>query len=654
MTQSSYSYIESTFDVIVIGGGHAGIEAAMASAKLGCKTMLMTMNLDTVGQMSCNPAIGGPAKSQLVKEIDALGGVMGICADATYLQLKTLNASKGPAVQALRAQSDKTEYRNFARNLVESEPNLSLRQTSAMKIIIEQQNGKNMLTGIEDNMGILYPCKALVLANGTFLNGKLFIGEKVLSGGRSGEAAATGITADLIQLGIQTGRLKTGTPPRLDGRTIDYSNLEEHWGDSSAEAEQSYFSFLPNRPVRKQIPCHMTYTNEITHDIINANRHRSPMVQGLIEGTGPRYCPSIEDKVFRFVDKDRHHLFIEPEGLNTYEVYLQGFSSSMPIDVQMEMLKTLPGLENVVMIRPACAVEYDYFPAYQCEPSLMSKHLQGLFLAGQINGTSGYEEAAAQGLIAGINAARYAGNQSPFVLPRESSYIGTLIDDLVTKEIREPYRMLTSRSEYRLLLRQDNADVRLTPLGLNIGLVDEHRRQTFENKQHQSETLKQALKTTKVKPEEINTLLEQLGTPHTPEKTSLAELLRRPEVSLQALNPFLAELNNYDYAVRFTVECELKYAGYIQKQQDSITRMQSMAESVIPTDLDYLGIKQLSHEGREKLDKIKPGTLSQASRIPGLSAADLSIIQVILSQRKRSQNQKQPEDALRAVQTTIY
>ena len=641
MSSRTFSFVESTYDVIVIGGGHAGIEAAMATAKLGCKTMLMSMNLDTIGQMSCNPAIGGPAKSQLVKEIDALGGVMGICADATYIQLKTLNASKGPAVQALRAQSDKTEYRNFARTLVESQENLSLRQSSAMKIIIETRNGQRILSGVEDNLGILYPCKALVLANGTFLNGKLFIGEKVIAGGRSGEAAATGITADLLNLGIQTGRLKTGTPPRLDGRTIDFSILEEHWGDNTSADEQSYFSFLPNRPLRKQIPCHMTYTNEKTHAIIQANKHRSPMFSGLIEGTGPRYCPSIEDKVFRFEDKDRHHLFVEPEGLNTYEIYLQGFSSSMPIDVQMDMLKTLPGLGSVSMIRPACAVEYDYFPAYQCEASLMSKHLKGLFLAGQINGTSGYEEAAAQGLIAGINAARYVDNQEPIILPRESSYIGTLIDDLVTKEIREPYRMLTSRSEYRLLLRQDNADSRLTPLAIQLGLACSTRQQAFESRQQKITNLQKVLKQSKVKPDEMNTVLESLDTPDIVEKTSLAELLRRPEVTLNTLAPFIPNLHqDYEYSVRFTVECELKYAGYIQKQQDAIVRLQSMAQSKIPDDINYLTIKQLSNEGREKLDKIKPGTLSQASRIPGLSAADLSIIQVILSQRKKANNQK--------------
>lgn len=638
----SSQFIEKGFDVIVIGVGHAGIEAAMASARLGCKTLLMGMNLETVGQMSCNPAIGGPAKSQLVKEIDALGGVMGICADATYIQLKTLNSSKGPAVQALRAQSDKTQYRQFARELVESEPNITLRQAMAIKLHINKVT--EAITGVEDNLGILYPCKAVVLANGTFLNGKLFIGEKVVAGGRSGEAAATGITADLIEAGHTTGRLKTGTPPRLDGRTIDYSNLDIHPGDK----EPSFFSFLPNRPVLEQLPCHMTFTNAKTHEIIQQNIHRSPMFQGMIEGSGPRYCPSIEDKVVRFADKERHHLFVEPEGRTTYEVYLQGFSSSLPIDVQQNMLKTLPGLENVVMIRPACAVEYDYFPAFHCYPSLMSKHIEGVFLAGQINGTSGYEEAAAQGLMAGINAARFVGQKEPFVLPRESSYIGTLIDDLVTKEIFEPYRMLTSRSEYRLLLRQDNADSRLTELGKDIGLVDDLRWQTYQQKQQTIGQLEHYLNNTRPELPQTNMLLTVKQQATANEKLSLMQLLKRPEITFEDLRQnWPQELSNFDKAIWFYVETEAKYQGYIQKQSKTVERLNSSRSIKLPQDLDYETIIQLSKEAREKLNTLKPDTLGQAMRIPGVSPSDISIIQVLMAKRLQrtegSQAKSQPK-----------
>ncbi|MCA9799756.1 MAG: tRNA uridine-5-carboxymethylaminomethyl(34) synthesis enzyme MnmG [Cyanobacteria bacterium HKST-UBA04] len=618
--------LEQRSDVIVIGGGHAGIEAAMAAAKLGCRTLLMCMNLDTIGQMSCNPAIGGPAKSQLVKEIDALGGVMGLCADATYLQLKTLNLSKGPAVHALRAQSDKTAYRDFARTLVETEPNLKLRQTMAVKL----HTADGQIVSVEDNLGIEYPCGAVILANGTFLNGRLFIGEKTVAGGRAGEAAATGITADLVAAGMTTGRLKTGTPPRLDGRSIDFSGLDIHPGDPVP----SFFSFLPDRPVLEQVPCHMTRTTAKTHEIIRNNLHRSPMFSGLIEGEGPRYCPSIEDKVVRFADRPSHHLFIEPEGRNSYEMYLQGFSSSLPIDVQMAMLATLPGLEKVEMIRPACAVEYDYFPAYQLHPSLMTKALAGVFCAGQINGTSGYEEAAAQGLMAGINAARFLARQAPFVLPRESSYIGTMIDDLVTKEILEPYRMLTSRSEYRLLLRQDNADARLTPLGHQIGLVDEFRWQVFQAKQAAVQTEFARLKTTKLDPNEANAVLAQADSSPLSEKTSLFELLRRPEIgydTLARLDATSAALNLDNRPLTLFCETEIKYEGYIKRQQQAVGKLADAHKIAIPAGFDYKGLKQLSNESREKLDKLRPTTLAQAMRINGVTPADASILQVVLS-----------------------
>jgi len=605
---------EKAYDVIIIGGGHAGIEAAMASARLGCKTLMLCMSLETIGQMSCNPAIGGPAKSQLVREIDALGGVMGICADATYLQLKMLNRSKGPAVHALRAQSDKTEYRNFARQLVETETNLSLRQTMAVSLILDGQT----VVGVQDSFGIEYPAKAVILTTGTFLNGKLYVGEKCFGGGRPGESASTGLTKCLEDLGLITGRLKTGTPPRIDGRTIDFSNLDIHPGDENP----AFFSFLPNRPVLDQLPCHLTRTTEKTHQLIRDNIHRSPMVQGLMEGTGPRYCPSIEEKVTRFADKDSHHLFIEPESRDSYEMYLQGFSSCLPIDVQVAMLRTLPGLENVDMIRPACAVEYDYFPAYQLHPSLMAKNLPGLFMAGQINGTSGYEEAAAQGLVAGINAARYAGDQTPFILTRESSYIGTLIDDLVTKEILEPYRMLTSRSEYRLLLRQDNADARLTPLGREIGLVDDFRWNIFNEKQRRIEEVKIRLKTAK------HALGEE-------ERRSFYSLLLRPQVTfemVQQLDPQFCEVSP---DIALFVETEIKYKGYIEKQQKSVSRLSDAHLFKLPGWLDYKGIQQLSNEGREKLAKLKPDTLAQAMRIPGITPADISVLQITLARSRR-------------------
>lgn len=616
------NYLENDYDIIVVGAGHAGCEAAISCARLGAKVLFATLNLDNIALMPCNPAVGGPAKSTLVREIDALGGVMGEVTDATYVQMKVLNSSKGPAVRALRAQSDKKEYMHFMRNIIESTDNIKLRQACITDIIVK--DGK--ITGAVDEFGIEYRTRAIILTTGTSLNGRIFVGLKSYPAGRLGEMPALGLSESLNKYGIITKKLKTGTPPRIDARTIDYSKMVIQPGDE----ELTYFSFKPDRPVRKQVPCYLTRTNERTHEIIKANLDKSPMYQGLIKGVGPRYCPSIEDKIVRFSENPSHHIFIEPEGLGTYEVYIQGFSSSLPAYVQVKMLRTLPGLENAHVIKPAYAVEYDYVPAVQTTHSLMSKQIQGLFFAGQINGTSGYEEAAAQGLIAGINSINYINKSEMLELPRSSSYIGTLIDDLVTKDIDEPYRMLTSRSEYRLLLRQDNADERLTEIGHKYGLIDDRQFEIFKNKQSAIENEMNRIKDAKIPAtEETNAILAKYGE-HIDRGVKAVELLKRPNISYKTLKELDETARSLSKDVCEQVEILVKYDGYLKRQEFQVEQASKLEKYIIPDNIDYSKIEHISTETKQKLEKIRPKDLAQASRIGGVKPADISVLMVML------------------------
>lgn len=620
------NYLKNKYDIIVVGAGHAGCEAAIAAAKLGSKVLLATLNVDNIALMPCNPAVGGPAKSTLVREIDALGGVMGEAADATYIQMKMLNSSKGPAVRALRAQSDKRQYMDYMRNIIENNENIYLRQACITDLIVE--NGK--VTGAIDEFGIEFRARAVVLTTGTSLNGRIFVGLRSYSAGRLGEKAAYGLSESLQKYGIQIKKLKTGTPPRVDKRTIDYSKMQIQPGDENLH----FYSFKPNRPIRPQVPCYLTRTNEETHAIIKANLDKSPMFQGLIQGVGPRYCPSIEDKIVRFSENPSHHIFIEPEGLGTYEVYIQGFSSSLPADVQVKMLRTLPGLENAHVIKPAYAVEYDYVPAVQTTHSLMSKNIQGLFFGGQINGTSGYEEAAAQGLIAGINAVNYLNNSEMLELSRSSSYIGTLIDDLVTKDIQDPYRMLTSRSEYRLLLRQDNADLRLTPIGKKFGLVDDEQFKVFTNKQQAIEQEMERIKDVKISAtDEINSILAKYGE-HLERGIRVSEFLKRPNVNYTLLKEIDEGAKNIPLDVAEQVEILTKYDGYLKRQESQVKEAGKLDKFKIPEDIDYSKIDHISSETKDKLSKIRPKTLAQASRIGGVKPADISILMVMLERHQ--------------------
>lgn len=618
--------ISDIYDVIVVGAGHAGCEAAAAAANLGSKTLLVTMNMQTIGQMSCNPAMGGIAKGQIVREIDAMGGYSGIIADKSAIQFKMLNLSKGPAMWSPRTQNDRMLFAEEWRWALENTPNLDFFQDMVKSLIIE--NGR--AAGIVTSLGIQIKGKSVVLTNGTFLNGLIHVGDKQLGGGRMGEPKAFGLTEQLVSLGFISGRMKTGTPPRVDGRSLDYSKMEEQKGDKKPQK----FSFKDTPKLSKQLSCHIVYTNETVHDILREGFERSPMFNGTIQSLGPRYCPSIEDKINRFAERNRHQLFVEPEGWRTVEIYVNGFSSSLPEDIQIKAMKHIPGFENVKIFRPGYAIEYDYFPPTQLKHTLETKLVENLYFAGQINGTTGYEEAAGQGLMAGINAHNKVHEKEEFILNRDEAYIGVLIDDLITKGTEEPYRMFTSRAEYRLLLRQDNADIRLTEKAHLLGLADDERLQNVQHKIKESAALEDFLRETSIKPNSINPILEKMESNPVDQAYRAAQFLTRPNITLSQLAeiPTISEkLSLYSDEVKEQAEVNIKYRGYIEKEKENVSKLNRLENVKIPGDFDYLSISSLSSEAKQKMNNVRPNTLAQAGRISGVSPADINVLMVYLT-----------------------